>query len=465
MNTVALHEVPMKCSFKIVIAFAAVFLLVFQSITLADSKTDVVPIDWTKISSQPAQDSPHLDETAEILVQTARYNLNWIRRTYKDGDPEWNLYQINGKNEKSIRPPASAAYALAVVLKTGLYDEKTFGLPREEALRTVNKLIRGLAHAHGANTFDFDAWGDQWQSALWASLFCHAAWIIWDELTDETHRMIRSVIEDEANRFIWGGYKTPYWNGKGGDSKAEENAWNAAAIQIAIAMMPNHPYCPKWKAITSELMVSSFSLKSDMSDMKTIIDGKAVGEWLNGYNLHDEGYVINHKLIHTDYMVTIKHCMRAFITQSLAGKHVPESADFNYDVIYDTLTKKKFDPAKYEAPGGTMYIENSPNVYYPTGTDWSTYRYDIYYLMDAYAYLLGFDKDYPFKASQWMTLRANRIKEMQVRFTDGHTYAKGEYDTYAGREQILAWQFADAYLLLWLDAHGVLQEQANWLEE
>jgi len=447
------------------ILILSAFSLISGFATTAENSTEVVPINWQSLSARDLTPNEHLDAAKDILIESARYNLNWIKRTFKDGDPEWNLYVINGKNEKNIRPPASAAYALAVVLKTGLYDEATFGMPEAEAFQAINKLIRGLAKTHGANTYDNSAWGDQWQSALWASLFCHAAWIIWDDITDETRRMIRQVIEDEANRFIWEGYKAPYWNGKGGDSKAEENAWNAAAIQIAIAMMPNHPNCLKWKEICSELMVSSFSLKTDMTDSESILDGKAVSEWLNGYNLHDEGYVINHKLIHTDYMVTIKHCMRAFITQSLAGETVPEAADFNFDVIYNTMTQKQFASPPYEEPGGTMYVENSADVYYPTGTDWSNHRFDIYYLMDAYAHTLGFDEDYPFKAADWMRLRADKIQSMQKRFTDGSTYAKGEYDTYAGREQILGWQFADAYLLLWLDAHGTLKKQGNWLAE
>ena len=38
----------------------------------------------------------------------------------------------------------------------------------------------------------------------------------------------------EANRFIRPNYKIPYWNGKGGDTKAEENSWDAMALQQAL---------------------------------------------------------------------------------------------------------------------------------------------------------------------------------------------------------------------------------------
>ena len=47
---------------------------------------------------------------------------------------------------------------------------------------------------------------------------------------------------------------------------------------------------------------------------------------------------------------------------------------------------------------------------------------------------------------------------MQARHLDDYLYAPGEFDTYKGREQLAAWQFADAYLLLWLKSQGKLSQ-------
>ena len=111
-----------------------------------------------------------------------------------------------------------------------------------------------------------------------------------------------------------------------------------------------------------------------------------------------------------------------------------------------------------------MYIPDRAEVYYPQGTDWSLYRYDIFYLMDVYAHLFQWDKDLPHKACTWMGIRAKKILEMQSRHPDGRMFAKGEFDSFPGREQGAAWAFADAYLLFWLHEQKAFARKGNWLE-
>ena len=53
---------------------------------------------------------------------------------------------------------------------------------------------------------------------------------MWDDLDDQAKEMICRVVVHEADRHIQRDYSVPYWNGKGGDSKAEENSWEAPAI-------------------------------------------------------------------------------------------------------------------------------------------------------------------------------------------------------------------------------------------
>jgi hypothetical protein len=57
----------------------------------------------------------------------------------------------------------------------------------------------------------------------------------------------------------------------------------------------------------------------------------------------------------------------------------------------------------------------------------------------------------------WLRLRADRIEAMQARHPDGKLYAPGEFDTYPGREQMAAWQLADAYLFFWFSCHKTIQ--------
>jgi hypothetical protein len=390
-----------------------------------------------------------------MLLNAAKHNLEWAVEAAEN--IEKNGEKISGRQAHDIiRPACSASYALSVVLKTGLLDEKRVGVSRTDAIKRTVRLIKATAAVHNNR-----GWKYRWQSAFWSANLAHAAWFLWEELDDETRKDIKTMVLNEANRFI--GYRVPYWDGKGGDTKAEENAWNSTIVHIAVAMMPNHPNVPKWKTIGSELMLSAYAYKSDLEN-KRVVDGKPVKDWLRGFNVRNDGAVINHGLVHCDYMCCITLQLRGLVTQSLAGQTVSEAVDFNASRVYRTLVMQKWPSPPYRKPGGTMYVPGKASVYYPKGTDWSGYRFDIFYLFDVYAHLFQWDKNSPHKASAWMRVRAEEILQMQKRHPDGKMFAKREFDKFPGREQLTAWLFADAYLLFWLDEQKAFSPKGNWLE-
>ena len=100
-------------------------------------------------------------------------------------------------------------------------------------------------------------------------------------------------------------------------------------LHLAVAMFPDHPHSRRWREVGSELMVSSYARRQDMDDDKTVIDGRTVKDWLRGYNVRDDGAVINHGILHPDYSTSITSVTRAYLTLPLVRKQVPESADFN----------------------------------------------------------------------------------------------------------------------------------------
>jgi hypothetical protein len=168
--------------------------------------------------------------------------------------------------------------------------------------------------------------------------------MLWGALDDEAKEMVCRVVEYEADRHLRKGYQIPYWNGKGGDSKAEENSWEAMVLQLAVVMMPEHPNSPRWKAVCSELMIGAYARKSDMSHTGPKLDGKFPREWLRGFNIREDGIVINHDRIHNDYMSAIAHLqMQGFLVCSLAEVPVPETTDFNFEVLYRALMARKFE--------------------------------------------------------------------------------------------------------------------------
>jgi hypothetical protein len=210
-------------------------------------------------------------------------------------------------------------------------------------------------------------------------------------------------------------------------------------------------------------MVAAYATRGDMR-CDRMVDGRPLRQWLDGYNVRDDGAVINHNMLHPDYMMSITLQLRSFSTQSLAGHPVPEAAAFGTARVYRTLVATKWPSPPYQEPGGTIFRPGKAELYYPEGTDWSIYRFHIYYLADVYAHVLQWDKrlDLPHPAASWMRLRAKRIGQMQQRHADGHFYADGELDRFLPREQTVARKLTEAYLLLWLDAQDELSPVGDW---
>lgn len=426
----------------------------------------VVPVDWKRFRRSPPG-SDDYRQAAQILNNNARYNLDWMARTFTE-DAGARQYTVPGTAEHNIRPGASAAYGIAVLLKTNSFDVKTTGVSRAEGLTRATMLIKGTAATHKANG-NPKGWGDHWQSALWTAILGHAGWMLWDSLDGGAQVSVQKAVEHEANRFITPGYRVPYWrdiDGKEnspGDTKAEENAWNAMVLQTAVAMMPRHPNVKSWKRAGSELMVSAFATEKDARNKTRFVDGRPVKNWLNGYNLREDGAVINHRLLHPDYMATPTLNLRAYLLQPLAGQAVPQTAEFNADLIYRTFVTHVWPVPPHKAPGGTIYLPGKAEVYYPMGTDWSPFRFDIYYLYDTFAHVRGWDKGLPHRARDWMKVRAERMLAMQARFPSGSMYAKEEHPAPYPNDQMVAWQMGDALLLLWLQGQNALNPKGRWL--
>jgi len=428
---------------------------------------EVMPIRWERFQRVGPVGFDEW-QARSVLQNATRYNLAWLPRTYKTSG-DGTAYLPPNMAESGIRPGASVLYGTAVLLKTGGYDPAAIGLSRAEAVSRLGRLARGLAATHKVNAADGKGWGDHWQSAHWAALMGQGAWMLWDDLDADTRRMVQRVVEHEAGRFLAPGYEVPYWTAPDGhvnspgDTKAEENSWNAMILQLAVAMMPGHTRAEAWKRVGSELMVSAFALKTDLQNT-TVVDGLPVKDWLRGFNVREDGAVINHNIIHPDYTATPTLQLRAYLTQSLAGQAVPESAAFNAPFIYRSFSLHVWPSPPYEAPGGTMYIPRRAEVYYPQGTDWSRYRFDVYYLFDAFADVLGWDKGLAHPAREYMRLRAARLLAMQARHPDGHAWTREEATGAYPNDSMLAWQMGDACLLLWLDGHRAIGPVRNWRE-
>ncbi|NQT11596.1 MAG: hypothetical protein HQ582_02535, partial [Planctomycetes bacterium] len=336
------------CSVTSTVCLLVVWASAGNAGELGRAADHVAPVDWTRFES-PAREDEDLRRSAEILLNAARYNLNWAPGAADKIQRDWR--ELKGVEPHNvIRPACEAVYALAVVLKTGIFDAEAVGVSETEARRRTVRLIRVTAAAHNRAS-----WKYAWQSSFWAALLGNAAWFLWEDLDRETQELVVSVVEFEANRFIAPGYRVPYWNGSGGDTKAEENAWDSMIMHVACAMMPDHPNVPRWKQVGSKLMVSAYAEKRDMED-ETVVDGKPVRQWLDGYNVRDDGVLVNHGFFHPDYMTCVKLKLRAVLTQSLVDAPVPEAAEFGAERGFGIFVTRRWPSPPHKPPGGTIYV-------------------------------------------------------------------------------------------------------------
>ncbi|SCF45804.1 hypothetical protein [Micromonospora mirobrigensis] len=431
----------------------------------------VVPIVMSNFSSTHPNDAGSVRLRA-ILRNTNQFALTtWYNET-KNYDAQIGAYlTFGGTAEDNIRPPAAQAFGLAVSLKLGVYQTGNNSNPSPSATEAKTKTVRlisSLAYRHLVNTSG--GWGNAWQSAHWAAFAGFAGWLMWDDLSTTDREYVRKMVEYEANRF--NSYTVPYYRSATGafltpgDTKAEENAWNAQVLQVATAMMPTHPNYGTWMRKSAELMISATARPSDVTST-TVVNGRTLADWLDGSNTNADGTMTNHDRVHPDYMEAISLNLHAGLTSSLAGKGTPRAALFNAGVVYDALVDLNFvvgqnpyaaDPRLTRtnaAPGGTIYRDGSSDIYYPNGNDWGTQRRMQFATMDVFADAFGIDALASQKGAYWEQYHAQKVLDMQNRFTDRRTYLGayndvGSEDTYPGREEWVSHHAGWAYLARWI---------------
>jgi hypothetical protein len=234
-----------------------------------------------------------------------------------------------------------------------------------------------------------------------------------------------------------------------GDTKAEESSWNGMLMQAATVMLPRHPHRGAWRARCIQLMASAYSRQEDLTSGQ-IIDGAAIGSYLDGWNINSDGTVVNHGFIHPDYAGTVVQNLQAVCLFSIARQPVPQAATVNAALIYSSLTGRVFASPPFDPPGGTVYVPGSADLYFPQGNDWGTSRKVHMAALDAMVDSFGIAAG----ADGWGLLHAQAQAAMQARSTTGQTYIAGGEDNYAGREQWVAMNAAWAWLARWVVAAG-----------
>ena len=429
-------------------------------------REQVVPVPSEKWN-RPSPQGTFSDDVRYMLRMNNKYTLNkWYYEIKHFQDQAGDYLDFGGKTEHFIRPVSHHVFTLSVCLKLQIYDPAVTGVPEKQASDRLVRLIRSVAYRHKANSGE-DGWGDQWQSALWASQVAQAAWLIWDRLPAPDQELVCRMMVHEADRFM--DYQVPYYRDADGNiiskgnTRAEENAWNSNILTIATAMMPGHEHYDRWMRKNIELQISSYAMPEDVCK-STLIDGIPLNKILKGSNMNSDGTVINHDIMHPDYMTAFMHNGINAWFYELAGKPVLQSSLYNGEVVYHALTERLFN-------GKTLYQKTtdgkaSSSIYYPEGNDWGGKRQANYWLMDIMAHVFGWDRNAAVKGLEWASARNTEMIAMLNRDVTGQYYQDLQEDKFPSREEWFGSHIAWGYLGWWLhtktDAQQARAPMMGW---
>ena len=224
----------------------------------------------------------------------------------------FNGESSGANNEAGVRTNADLSMICAFLVKYG----KPAGvkLPAKVTWERIEEIaMKSLVFAystHKANKLKITSnnayWGSVstsdavWESSLWAMSVAYSAFFQWNKLSDTQkgyiYAMLKAECNYELNRSIPTGYS--------GDTKAEENGWEADVLAATLGLFPNDELAPKWFARLREFAVNSYSHHSDATNTAIIdpeYDNTTVADLYKGNNLYGDYTLQNHNLFHTSY--------------------------------------------------------------------------------------------------------------------------------------------------------------------
>lgn len=285
-----------------------------------------------------------------------------------------------GNNEQGVRPNADLSMVCAFLVKYGKPAGVT--LPTGVTWARIEEIARkSLVFAystHKANKLKVCAgnnyWGSTstsdavWESSLWAMSVAYSAFFQWDTLSEAQKGYIYALLKAECNYEINRTIPTGY----AGDTKAEENGWEADILAATLGLFPNDPLAPKWFERMREFAINSYSHPSDAANT-TVIDewynNKTVADLYKGQNLYDDYSLQNHNLFHTSYQNVVMQelgeaalALKMFQTLSGEEKWKSNALMHHNQEVQDSILNW------LALADGELAM--------PNGNDWSLFLYD-----------------------------------------------------------------------------------------
>lgn len=297
-------------------------------------------------------------------------------------------------NEDGVRTNADMAMVVAFVNKYGkqcmeaaadnsngqaeaqpmsLPDGITFGELQTMALRALryaysthrsNRLMRCTDGHYWGSSPDDDGHREQrhqWESSLWTLSVVLAGEFLGD-VVQGGRACIENMVVSECDFQL----VRPVPTGYQGDTKAEENGWEANVLACGCGLLPGHAHADKWREAMNRFAFNCYTVAADAADT-TRVEGRMAKDWYEGQNLYDDFTLQNHNYFHTSYQnVVMQEQAESMVALKMMGAladgHVSESLTWHWGEVWSQVL------AQLSLVDGEMAM--------PNGNDWSMFLFD-----------------------------------------------------------------------------------------
>ena len=350
------------------------------------AQEDVVSYTEGVITSEFVSESTMKQDLLQMLANFSQYMVNDFQECEYPNEKGEVCGCFKGENtmandERGVRPNADLSMICAFLVKYGKPSNVT--LPSGVTWQKIEDMaMKSLVFAystHKANRLKVckgnNYWGSVsnadhvWESSLWAMSVAYSAFFQWDKLSDTQKSYIYALLKAECNYELERGIPTGY----AGDTKAEENGWEADVLAATLGLFPDDALAPKWFERLREFAINSYSQPSDQTNTTVIdawYDTKTIADLYKGQNLYDDYSLQNHNLFHTSYQNVVQQELgEAALALKLFQQGLHGTETWKTNALMHHNQEVQDSILNWLAlPDGELAM--------PNGNDWSLFLYD-----------------------------------------------------------------------------------------
>ncbi len=345
-------------------------------------ETDVASPTEGVITHDFVSEADMMEGLLQMLANHSQYAKNiWFKcQAPNSAGEDCGYFKANSagqNNEDGVRTNADFSMICAFLYKyargkvtlpagvtwADIHDMAVQSLVFGYSTHKANKLKVTSNNAYWGSVSTSDA---VWESSLWAMSLAYSSYFLQDELSAAQKTYIYNMIKAECNYELYRSIPTGY----AGDTKAEENGWEADILACALGLYPDDALAKQWFDRLRLFAINSYSQADDVADNTVIdptYDQTTVADLYRGQNLYDDYTLQNHNYFHTSYQnVVMQELGEAHLAmllfQGASPKWSTNALMHNQQhVMTDVL-------ARLALADGELAM--------PNGNDWSMFLYD-----------------------------------------------------------------------------------------